>query len=150
MSGNIRYLKMVNSYTPEGLSLFKEKLGRWVGIIAILLSGLIHLYNAPDEYREARYMGILFFLYFVASLASALGIYRGELSWGWILGGLLCIGAIIGYLLSRTVGLPSMEVEGWGPPLAYFSIFLELAFFVPVLFSTPALVRRSLQSDKIP
>ncbi len=104
------------------------------GVIAIVSSGLIHLYTAPDEFREAPYMGILFFVYFLGSLFSALGIYRSKLLSGWMLGGMLSVGAVIGYILSRTTGLPLMEVEVWGPPLAYFSVLLELIFLIPAIY----------------
>lgn len=119
-----------------------KKLFSWIGIIVILVAGLIHLYDAPGEYQDAPYMGILFFLFFLGSIVSAVGIYRGELLWGWVLGGLLAIGAIVGYLISRTVGMPISGVENWGPSLAYFSIFLELIFFAPFLISKPALFKR--------
>ena len=120
----------------------KAKLWRWVGVIAILLCGLIHLYDAPEEYQEAQYMGILFFAFFLGAFISAIGIYPGQRLWGWVLGGLISIGAIIGYLISRTVGMPLMEVEEWGPPLAYFSIFLELIVFALFLKSiSPSPVR---------
>jgi hypothetical protein len=113
------------------------KLYSWIGIIVILTSGLIHLYNAPGEFQDAPYMGILFFGFFLASIVSAIGIYRGEFLWGWALGGLLCIGAIVGYFVSRTVGMPISGIEDWGPPLAYFSILLELIFFGILLRSNP-------------
>lgn len=108
----------------------KTKLYKWIGIIVILVAGLIHLYDAPGEFQDAPYMGILFFAFFLGSIVSAVGIYRGELLWGWALGGLLSIGAIIGYLVSRTVGIPVSGVENWGPLLAYFSIFLEVIYFI--------------------
>jgi hypothetical protein len=115
----------------------------WIGIIVILITGLIHLYNAPGEFQDAPYMGVLFFVFFLSSIVSAIGIYRGELLWGWVLGGLLSIGAIVGYLISRTVGMPISGVEDWGPPLAYFSIFLELIFFALILASNTKQLRRA-------
>jgi hypothetical protein len=118
-----------------------KKLYSWIGIIVILLSGLIHLYNAPGEFQDAPYMGVLFFAFFLGSIVSAIGIYRGELLWGWSLGGLLAIGAIIGYLISRTVGMPISGIEDWGPPLAYFSIFLEFIYFTPFLGTNPTQLR---------
>ena len=114
-----------------------KKVNNWIGIIVILLAGAVHLYMAIGEFNETPYMGILFFGFFIASIVSAIGIYRGELIWGWALGVFLCIGAIVGYLISRTVGMPVAGVEDWGPPLAYFSILIELFFFYPLLKSNP-------------
>ena len=73
-----------------------KKIYNWVGIILILLSGLIHLYNAFGEFQDAPYMGILFFGFFLASIVSAIGIYRGELIWGWALGGFSALGRLLG------------------------------------------------------
>jgi len=86
-------------------------------------------------------MGILYFGFFLASIVSAVGIYRGELIWGWALGGFLCIGAIVGYLVSRTVGMPIAGVEAWGPALAYFSILIELFFFYPFIKANPTVLK---------
>jgi len=119
------------------------KLYSWIAIIVILTSGVIHLYNAPGEFQDAPYMGILFFIFFLGSIVSAIGIYRGELLWGWALGGFLSFGAIVGYLISRTVGMPISGIEAWGPTLAYFSIFLELIYFATLLGSKPTLLQRA-------
>ena len=119
-----------------------KKLYSWIAIVVILISGVIHLYNAPGEFQDAPYMGVLFFIFFLGSIVSAYGIYRGEFLWGWALGGLLAVGAIVGYLISRTVGMPISGIEDWGPPLAYFSIFLELVFFAPFMISKPVYLKR--------
>lgn len=121
-----------------------SKQNKWLGIVVILASGLIHLYDAPGEYGDAPYMGILFYLFFVGSIISAVGIYRGELIWGWLFGGLLSIGAVVGYLISRTVGMPISGIEDWGPPLAYFAIFLELVYFVSLSILKPVYSRRQI------
>jgi hypothetical protein len=117
----------------------------WVGIVMILVTGLIHLYNAPGEFQDAPYMGILFFVFFLGSIVSAVGIYKGSLLWGWALGAFLAIGAIVGYLLSRTVGMPVSGVEDWGPLNAYIAMALELIFAALFLRLQPlnSLKRRS-------
>ena len=118
----------------------RNELYRASGAIIILVTGLIHLYDAPGEYQEALYMGILFIVFTLLSIVAAIGILRDQLIWGWLLGALLSLGAIVGYLLSRTIGLPLMEVEDWGPPLAYFSFFFEIVYFIPLVgFFSPRL-----------
>jgi len=115
-----------------------------MGMTVMLLAGLIHLYNAPGEYQDAPYMGILFFGFFLASIISATGIGHGQFQWGWMLGALLSIGAIVGYLISRSVGFPFIGSEDWGPPLAYFSLFLEVFYFIPFLRHAYPYLRRAL------
>jgi len=110
---------------------------KWLGIFFIFVSGLIHLYSAPDELKDTPYMGILFLLFFLGAVISSVGIHRRSALWGWGLGGLLAVGAIVGYLVSRTVGMPAAEVEAWGPPIAYFCFALELLFIVLAIRERP-------------
>jgi hypothetical protein len=61
---------------------------------------------------------------------AALGIYRGVKSWGWGLGLLVAGGALVAYILSRTIGLPGLEAEpdAWFEPLGLASLIAEGLF----------------------
>jgi hypothetical protein len=54
------------------------------GISLIVVVGLIHLINSPEDLEEGAYTGVLYLLNFVGALAAAVGIYRGK-GWGWAL-----------------------------------------------------------------
>ncbi len=110
---------------------------KWFGIFLILVSGLIHLYNAPGELKDAPYLGISFIVFFLGSIIVTIGIYRQSSLWGWGLGGLLAVGGLVGYLVSRTVGLPVSGIEDWGPPNAYLSMGVELLFIFLILRLRP-------------
>jgi hypothetical protein len=104
--------------------------GRLVGagISLILIVGLIHLINSPGDLEEGSYTGLLYLANFVGALAAAVGIYRGR-SWGWGLGALVSVGAFVGYVVSRTVGLPGLPVEEeWLEPLGVLSLLVEALF----------------------
>jgi hypothetical protein len=102
----------------------------WAGIALILATGLIHLVNAPDSFSEATYEGPLFVANGVGAAVAAFGIYRGVKSWGWGLGLLVAGGALVAYILSRTVGLPGLEAEpdAWLEPLGLASLIAEGLF----------------------
>jgi len=100
---------------------------RWLSVALVAGIGLIHLALAPGEYAEAPYLGLLFAANFVGAIIAAVGIYRGQV-WGWALGILIAAGSIIGYILSRTVGLPGMEIEAWLDPFGLLSLLVEAAF----------------------
>lgn len=102
----------------------------WAGIILILITGLIHLVDAPDSFEEATYKGILFILNGVGAIVAAVGIYRGVKSWGWSLGLVVAAGALIAYIISRTIGLPGLEAEpdAWFEPLGLASMVVEALF----------------------
>jgi uncharacterized membrane protein YfcA len=98
------------------------------GISVIVIVGLIHLIDAPGDLQEAPYQGLLFLANFFGALMAAIGIYRGH-SWGWSLGALLAGGAFVGYVVSRTVGLPGLPVEEeWLEPLGLLSLLVEGLF----------------------
>jgi len=101
----------------------------WAGIILVLATGLIHLIEGPENYEEAAYKGILFFLNAAGALVAAIGIYRGEKLWGWTLGLVVAAGALIAYVISRTVGLPGLEVDDeWFEPMGAASLVVESLF----------------------
>ncbi|MBA3944050.1 MAG: hypothetical protein H0X37_05745 [Herpetosiphonaceae bacterium] len=100
----------------------------WAGIILILLTGLIHVIDAPSSFGDATYKGLLFVANALGALVSAVGIYRGSRSWGWGLGLLVAGGAFVMYIISRTVGLPGLEPDVWLEPLGIASLIVEALF----------------------
>jgi hypothetical protein len=101
----------------------------WIGIVLVLATGLIHLIEGPENYEEVAYKGVLFFLNALGAIIAALGIYRGEKLWGWSLGLLVTGGALLLYIVSRTVGLPGLEVDDeWFEPMGLASLVVEGLF----------------------
>jgi hypothetical protein len=109
----------------------------WIGIALMLITGAIHLYYVKAEYVEAPYLGVMFFGAFLCSIVATLGIFRGEVFWGWGLGGLIAIDSLAGYLLSRTVGLPISGIEPWGPALGYLSLIVEAVLTIQSILTRP-------------
>ncbi len=114
----------------------KSKNLEWLGVILITIVGAIHLILMRGEYEEAHYLGMLFAANFVGAIIAAIGIYRDSL-WGWILGFLVAAASLLGYFLSRTVGLPGMEIESWLDPYGVLSLLLEAIFIVLVIQKAP-------------
>jgi hypothetical protein len=107
-------------------------------IVLILVTGLIHLVEGPDQLSDAAYVGVLFFLNAAGAALAAIGIYRGVQTWGWGLGLFVAGGALLMYIISRTVGLPGLEVEPWFEPIGVLSMIVESLF---VLLSIVYLMR---------
>jgi hypothetical protein len=109
---------------------------KWLSVLIILITGIVHLLMVGQEYEEVPYMGILFGINFVAALIAAAGIYRKQ-DWGWLLGAAVAVGSMLGYILSRTVGLPGMEIEAWLQPLGVISLLAEGAFILLTVRKQP-------------
>jgi hypothetical protein len=105
------------------------KLLQWFAIGFIVVAGLIHLYTTPGELNEDLYLGLLFIANCVGAVVAAYGILRGR-RWGWVLGFLVAVGSIGGYVWSRTSGLPGMDVEEWLNPAGIASLLVEGLFVI--------------------
>jgi hypothetical protein len=101
-------------------------------VVAIVVTGLIHLATARDSFAEATYKGLLFVANGIGALVAAVGVYRDRADWGWVLGALVAGGAFLGYVFSRTVGLPGLpaEPEAWFEPLGIASLVAEAVFLL--------------------
>ncbi|MEP7177237.1 MAG: hypothetical protein ABI860_11875 [Gemmatimonadales bacterium] len=103
-----------------------------IAVVAIVVTALIHLVDARDAFGEASYKGWLFVANGVGGLVAAVGVLRDRDDWGWLLGALVAGGAFVGYVLSRTVGLPGLpaEPDAWLEPLGVASLVAEAVFLV--------------------
>jgi hypothetical protein len=75
--------------------------------------GLIHLILAPEYFSEQAYIGVLFVLGAAALGWFALRLWRDDDVPSWLLGALTMAGMGIGFVLSRTVGLPGFHESEW-------------------------------------
>jgi uncharacterized membrane protein HdeD (DUF308 family) len=100
------------------------------GVALILVTGAIHFIDAPGSFGDATYKGLLFLANGIAAIIAAFGIHRGERRWGWGLGVLVAGGALVGYVISRTIGLPGLAPDIWLEPLGMLSLIVEAAFIV--------------------
>jgi len=103
-----------------------------LAILAILGTGLIHVVEAREAFGEATYKGLLFVANGLGALVAAAGIYRNRRGPGWVLGLLVAGGALVGYVASRTVGLPGLpaEPDAWFEPMGVASLACEGLFVV--------------------
>ncbi len=118
---------------------------KWFGIILIVITGIVHFIDAPDNFGNAAYKGVLFVLNGVGAIVAAYGIFRGA-AWGWFLGLLIAGGAIAGYIISRTVGLPGLRVDPhWLEPLGVLSLIVEGLFVLLAIYAVGIAGKRNLR-----
>jgi hypothetical protein len=86
-----------------------------IAVAATAVLGLIHLWMAGDAFGNATYEGVLFVANGIGALVAA---------------ALVAGSTLLGYVMSRTVGLPGLpaEPENWFEPLGVVSVAAELVF----------------------
>jgi hypothetical protein len=95
---------------------------------AIGLGGIafVHLLDLSDKFAEVPYLGVGYVLLIAACVASIVLILRHDRR-GWVLGGTAAGATLLGYVLSRTTGLPAStdDIGNWAESLGVWSLVLE-------------------------
>jgi hypothetical protein len=106
---------------------FDNVVARAVAVIGLAGVALIHLLDAPGTFADAPYKGWLYVALIVGSLAAAAALVRGDDERAWAAAALLSLGAIVAFVVSRTVGLPqgADDIGNWTEPLGLASLFVE-------------------------
>ena len=107
---------------------------------AIGATGLIHLVLAPEYFGEQPSVGVLFLGGAAVCGYVAAKLWRGrDTAVDWSLGALTAAGMFVGFVLSRTVGLPGFHESEWELS-GIVSMLLEAGFVgaaVAALSRTP-------------
>ncbi|WP_336048106.1 hypothetical protein [Streptomyces sp. CA2R101] len=102
---------------------------RGAGAVCALSSAVLHLILVPAHLEEKPYIGILFLIGGLALVGVTVGLIHHNPAPAWLAGTLISIGMIVGFTLSRTIGLPGGYKEnGWEPPYGLLSMIAEIAF----------------------
>lgn len=100
---------------------------RAVGVVGLLGVALVHLLDVVDKIEETPYIGALYIALTVGAVALA-GLLLFDASrrtWAMVAG--LTASVLIGFVLSRTSGLPDAtgDIGNWKEPLGMASMFVE-------------------------
>ncbi|MCX4420302.1 hypothetical protein [Streptomyces mirabilis] len=108
---------------------------RGLGVCCAVGNVVLHGLLVPDHLEEKFYVGILFAVGSVVVLVVAVGLVVAKRPLvAWLTGSLVSLGVIIGFVLSRTVGLPDGYYEpGWESPYGPLSLLVEGLFVLAFL-----------------
>ncbi len=90
-----------------------EVASRRIASCALALTGLIHLVLAPEYMSEQAYIGALFIAGGFSSIGLAVWLWIRNQPVAWLGAALVSGGMAVGFLLSRTVGLPGFHEAEW-------------------------------------
>jgi hypothetical protein len=100
---------------------------RGLGFTGMLAIALIHLLDVIGKIQETPYIGALYILLMLGSIGLAFVILHtgGVLAWSGA-GGLAAL-TLVGFILSRTTGLPDAtgDIGNWSEPLGLASMLIE-------------------------
>jgi membrane protease YdiL (CAAX protease family) len=98
-----------------------------IGIVGLGGIALIHALQAPEAFEETTYLGALFIGAIVASLVLSAVLTRTSDQRVWVATGGLAGAIMLGYVLTRTSGLPeaTLDVGNWTEPLGLASLVAE-------------------------
>ncbi len=95
-----------------------------VGLASI---GVIHLLDSIGKYSETRYLFWMYIVLIVGSIAVAGAVLFTRSRAVFLAAAGLAASAALGYVLSRTTGLPNAkdDIGNWTEPLGLASLFVE-------------------------
>jgi hypothetical protein len=101
---------------------------RWIAAVLLLVVAAVHVPMVPEHLHEAPYIGVLFIALAITGVALAALVVLWDTPAVWITSGTVALLAVIGFLLSRTVGLPEIrdDIGNWTEPLGFPALAAEL------------------------
>lgn len=108
---------------------------RLLGACCAVGNTVLHSLLIPDHLEEKFYVGVLFAVGSAVMIVVAVALVIMKRPFvAWLTGALVSLGMIVGFLLSRTVGLPDGYYEpGWEPPYGPLSLLIEGLFVLAFL-----------------
>jgi hypothetical protein len=105
----------------------RDGIARAVAVVGLAGVALIHLLDLPGTFDEQAYKGWLYLGLIGGCLLAAAALVRASDRRAWVAAAALPLGAVVGFVVSRTVGLPggADDIGNWTEPLGLASLFVE-------------------------
>ena len=104
-----------------------HRVRRWVTSALLLVAAGSHVPLIAEHLREAPYIGWSFIVLSATCVLLAAWIALVDQVAVWMLSAAVCLGALVAFLASRTIGLPQIgdEVGNWTEPLGFPAVLSE-------------------------
>jgi fructose-1,6-bisphosphatase/inositol monophosphatase family enzyme len=96
------------------------------GVAGLTVTAYIHLTEMSGKFAEVPYLGVGYALLVAACASAAVLVVQGDRR-GWMLAGVACLATFVGFVLTRTTGLPasSDDVGNWSESIGTYSLVAE-------------------------
>jgi hypothetical protein len=104
----------------------RDAIARTVAIVGLAGFALIHLLDLPDTITSTAYIGWMYIALMIAALGLGGALIRTSDTRVWLAAAGLVSAVMVGYVLSRTTGLPrsSDDIGNWSDPLGIAMLFV--------------------------
>ena len=112
-------------------AVVRDGVTRAVAVIGLAGIALIHLLDLPGKFDETPYLAWMYIALIVGCIAVGGALIHSVSRRAWTACAGLTLSVLIGFVLSRTTGLPSAtgDIGNWGEPLGMASMFVEGTLF---------------------
>ena len=113
--------------TIDPVHLVRDISARATVAVGLAGIGLIHLLDGIGKYNETRYIFWMYMALIAGCVATAAAVLFSRSRAAFVAAAGLAASAAVGYVLSRTTGLPNAhgDVGNWTEPLGLASLFVE-------------------------
>jgi hypothetical protein len=114
-------------FLPDGTEGGERHALRDVAVLGLVTVALLHIPVASMHLHEVPYLGWLFLGLAMACLAGAVLLANTNALVVWAAAGGICLLALAGYLVSRSIGLPLAgdDIGDWANPLGLAAVVAE-------------------------
>ena len=100
---------------------------RAAAVVALGGVALIHLLELQTKLKEVPYIGVGYIFLVVSCVIAASMLVHRNSRLGWMIAGGVALATLIGFSLTRTVGLPQSrnDIGNWLEPMGLAALFVE-------------------------
>ena len=124
--------KQADLNLQDASTVVRDGVTRAVAVIGLAGIALIHLLDLPGKFGETPYLAWMYIALIVGCIAVGGALIHSGSRKAWAACAGLSISVLLGFVLSRTTGLPSAtgDIGNWGEPLGIASMFVEATLFM--------------------
>jgi hypothetical protein len=105
----------------------RDGIVRSLAVVGLVGIALIHLLDLPGTIQDTPYLGGMYLALMIGCALVAAALVRSSVASAWRAAAGLSASVFLGFVLSRTTGLPADtgDIGNWAEPLGMASLFVE-------------------------